>query len=77
MARRFRPTAGTPHGGSLRHESRPGKCPEVAALLEVSARHVREVFRGHVAVLLPDAGGGLRSEAVGGSVFVPGPRSWT
>jgi two-component system sensor histidine kinase KdpD len=47
---------------------------EVATLLEVSVRHVREVFRGHVAVLLPDPGGGLRPQAVGGSALVPGPR---
>jgi len=47
---------------------------EVSGILKVSARHIREVFRGQVAVLFPDASGGLRPEPVGEDLFVPGSR---
>jgi len=44
---------------------------EVSAILEAAARHIGEVFHGHVAVLLPDASGSLHGQAVGGNSFVP------
>jgi two-component system, OmpR family, sensor histidine kinase KdpD len=43
----------------------------VDALLQIAVRHVGEVFRAQVAVLLPDAGGGLGSWA-GGQFDVDG-----
>ena len=47
---------------------------EVPGILKVSARHIREVFRGQVAVMFPDARGGLRPEPVGEGLFGPGSR---
>jgi two-component system sensor histidine kinase KdpD len=47
---------------------------EVSAILEAAARHIGEVFRGRVALLLPDANGSLHPQAVGGTGFVPDPR---
>lgn len=47
---------------------------EVPAILAAAARHIGEVFRGQVTVLLPDAGGSLHAEPVGGSGFNPGPK---
>jgi two-component system sensor histidine kinase KdpD len=47
---------------------------EVPAILEAAARHIGEVFRGRVAVLLPDASGSLHPQPVGGAGFVPDPR---
>jgi two-component system, OmpR family, sensor histidine kinase KdpD len=47
---------------------------EVSAILQAAARHIGEVFRGRVAVLLPDASGSLHPQAVGGTGFVPDPR---
>jgi two-component system sensor histidine kinase KdpD len=44
---------------------------EVPVILEAAARHIGEVFRGQVAVLLPDAGGALHSESAGGKGFTP------
>ena len=44
---------------------------EVSAILEAAARHIGEVFHGHVAVLLPDTSGSLHLQAVGGNSFVP------
>lgn len=44
---------------------------EVAAILDAAARHIGEVFRGRVAVLIPDASGSLRPEAVGDNGFAP------
>ena len=50
-----------------------GSARELSAILEAAARHIGEVFRGRVAVLLPDASGSLQPAAVGGTGFVPDP----
>jgi two-component system sensor histidine kinase KdpD len=47
---------------------------EIPAILEAAARHIGAVFRGEVTVLLPDTGGSLQPEPVGGNGFVPNPQ---
>jgi len=44
---------------------------EVSAILEAAVRHIGEVFRGQVTVLLPDTSGSLQPQLVGGKSFVP------
>ncbi len=46
---------------------------EMPAILEAATRHIGDVFRGRVAVLLPDAGGSLSCQVTGMRSFVPDP----
>jgi two-component system sensor histidine kinase KdpD len=44
---------------------------EVSAILEAAARHIGEVFRGQVTLLLPDTNGSLHTQTAGGNSYAP------